>query len=261
MGSEGDGTEASLTEDDDLCMVSVMAYGARLLMLAVVIVVLGSAGCGGSGRDPLSPRLRTVGAEAIRARALLLISDDLSPTFGTFDTRASPSNNQGSCGDVAGPDLTKLTETAEVYGDGIINGDEGAYYFPSAYVFVSAAQAARAQALSVGPADSKCLVEIVRDRLKPLLAWARKHGKPAGYTGRSDSAFSRKIDGVTVRGQQVILNATAELKVRESAYDIFFRRGRALAEVWSIGVWDASGPRIRNKIVAAEVRHLNRHRF
>lgn len=204
-------------------------------------------------RDPMSPRLRPVAADVRRAHALLLSRADLPPGFHSFNTGASPSNNTGPCGAIASPNLSALTETAEVYGAGLANTDSGANYLPSAYVFVSAAEAARAQALYSAPAAVKCSIAIAKTRLK---------GIPAKITGQSAFYIARKLGSVAVRARQAILNVkVGRLTLRIEASLIFFRRGRALAEVWTSSPWTAATRRTWQDVLSAVVRRLQRSGF
>jgi hypothetical protein len=204
-----------------------------------------------SNREPGSPRLRLVQADMRRARRLLLREAQLSRGFDTFDTGASPSNNGGSC-DRPGPDLATLTETAEVYGAGLVNGDLGVYFVPSAYVFVSSTEAAKAQRLAA-PVAAQCAVVLVKQRLK---------GASARILGKVLSSVSRTTDGIVIRGTQAIFHVRISgLSLRMEASLLFFRRGRALCEVWSSGPWTRTTRRTWEDAVAAVSQNLRRSRF
>jgi len=206
-----------------------------------------------SNRVPGSPRLRPVRVEMRRARRLLLTEAQLPRGFDTFDTGASPLNNGGSC-DRLGPDLTALTETAEVYGAGLVNGDLGVYYVPSAYVFVSSAEAARAQRLDAAArVAAQCAVVLVKQRLK---------GASAKILGRTFNSVSRTTDGVVIEGRQAILHVQISgLSLRMEASLLFFRRGRALCEVWTSGPWTSTTRRTWKGAIAAVSQNLRRSRF
>src|ERR1700752_1776704 len=117
----------------------VVATTAAVLVLAEVSV----ADVG--GRDPHNPQLRPVAADIHRVRSLLLTIADLPRGFHIY----RPYTDQlpkftGTCGKLADPDLSALTETANVSEQVLANTDSGAEYLPPAYVFASRAQAARA---------------------------------------------------------------------------------------------------------------------
>jgi hypothetical protein len=203
-----------------------------------------------AARDPKSPRLRPVAADTRIAPRLLLTEAELPRGFRTFKTGASQTNNIGECGAVGQPDLSTLTETAEVYGAGLANRDTGVYYFPSAYVFVTPAEASRAQILSTAPKTTQCTAKIVQARLARL---------PTKTLGQRTTLVVRNDRGVALRARQTIRDIrVGSLTLRVEASLIFLRRGRAVAEVWTSGPWDAATRKTWNDAVSAVAEQLLR---
>ena len=225
---------------------------ARVLALLVGLLAVAAAPAAAS-RDPRSPRLRPVPADVRIAKGLILLKADLPRGFHTFSSGASPNNNVGSCSRKTDPDLSALTETAEVYGAGLRHGYTGVEYVPSAYVFVSAAQASQAQRLYTSPMVEGCAVTTAKERLKGLQA--KLLGQTLRLVSREPSG------GVVVRGRQAILSLrVGTVKFQAEASLIFLRRGRALCEVWTSGLWDASTRRTWNDAITAVSRRLRRSR-
>lgn len=223
---------------------AVKAVAVTLVGVAGLLL----AGCGSStGRVQGSPQLHPVRAEVRQARRLLLTKAELRRGFDTFDSGASPSNNSGYCHD--GPDLSALSETAEMYGAGLVNGDLRVFYVPSAYVFVSQAQAARAERGYTAPDSATCAVVLVKQRLK---------GASAKIDAQKLLFVQRRIGAVTVKARRAILTVTIQgLKFRMEASLIFFLRGRAVVEVWTVGPWDATTRRTWEAAVGVVARNIN----
>jgi len=225
----------------------------------VTVAVFGTALSADAGRDPSSPRLHPVARDVHEAHAVLLTRADLPAGFSTFNSGASPTNNSGSCNGVD-LDLSALTESAEVYGAGLQNDDSGADYVPSVYVFISAKQAAQAQALYTARVAWKCSLQLAHDRLR---------GLPATVTGQKLQLVAKTMSGVSVRARQAVLTVRAVLNARSKKFLvlrveaslIFFRRGRAVAEVWTVEPWTTHTQRTWNDAVSAVVRRLRDSSF
>lgn len=219
--------------------------------------VLGASGCG--GQRSKTARLQPVPADAIRARAALLMSDQLPRRFHRFErigpvTRmfASPIDSLSACR-ASQPDLSGLTETAGVIDTGLTNTYSGDYYFPSVHVFASSGDAERAIDLLSGATAYPCEVAITKKRLQVV---------DARVTGQSLNFVRQHKDGVDIRARQAILRAKAaaySFRVETSA--IYLRRGRALSEIWTSGPWNAATRRTWNAAVSAAARDLARSGF
>lgn len=222
--------------------------GVGLLLASLTIFNSSASG----QREPGSARLRPVPADTRRARQLLLTVAQLPHGFETFNTGASPQNNRGSCSG-RGPNLSALTENAEVYGAGLANGDLGVYYVPSAYVFVSAEQAARAERLDTASEAAQCAIELVKRRLKGASATVLRH---------TSNFISRATDTVVVKGRQSIFDVEISgVRLRMEASLIFLRRGRALAEVWTSGPWNKATRRTWEDALSEVSQNLRRSSF
>jgi hypothetical protein len=231
------------------CVVPVMAAAAFAMAGGSVAVA--------AGRDTHDPRFRPVSADFPRARSLVLTKADLRRGFHVYREHGDPSPLfTGSCGKLADPDLSALTETANVSGRVLANIDSGAEYLSTAAVFASAAQAARAQALETGPDDVKCGVSIAENRLMLLTG-------PYTVTGETQHIVARIDDGVIVRARQMILNVkvSPNFRFRLEVSFILLRHGRALSEIRTSSPWNAATRQTWNDAVDAAARHLTRSGF
>lgn len=229
----------------------------RLTIFVIVPSLLTAGLAAAGGRDSHDPRLRAVAADIQRARTLLLTKADLPHGFHIYREQGDPSPEfTGFCGRLADPDLSALTETANVSGRVLANINTGAEYLPTAYVFASAAQAARAQTLETGPDEVKCGISIAKNRLMLLTG-------PYTVTGRTPHMVARTDDGVIVRARQVILDVKVRpnFPFRLEVSFIFLRHGRALSEIRTISDWDAGTRPTWNGAVDAAARHLKRSGF
>jgi hypothetical protein len=212
--------------------------------------------------DQHRPHLRLIVDDVLRVRGLLLKGRDIPGggfhPYHPYDTPL-PSFT-GTCGALADPNLSALTATADVSGRVVANVNSGAEFLPSGYVFRSPAEAARAQALETEPDYVPCEVALIKQRFE---------GSPFSTTGlQRRHVISRDIDGVTVRGQQVVV--TLKYKdIRESIETsfIFFRHGRGLFELRTSTPWGgkyvngAVEHREWTDAIDATVRHLKRSGF
>jgi hypothetical protein len=175
--------------------------------------------------------------DVLKARGSLLKGRDIAGggfhPYVPNETQLPPFT--GKCDTLADPNLSALTATAVVQGRVWANVNSGAEFLPSAYVFPSAAQAARAQTLETGPDYVPCEVALIKQRLE---------GIPYTITGRTRRVIARSIDGVTVRGQQVILSLTVKPKypIQVESSFMFFRHGRALFELRTSTPWNPVKP-------------------
>lgn len=226
--------------------------GGIVSALVAALMVPESSGAG-ARRDPRSPKLRPAPADVRHAVTLLLSRSQLPPGFHTFSTGASPANNVGQCHSIADPDLSALTETAEVYGAGLANTESGVLYMPSAFVFVSAAQARRAQDLETTPEDYGCAVVIAKERLQTV---------GAKVTSYAYAHLVRHDDGVEITARQAILSAkVARYTFRVETSLIFLRRGRGLCEIVTSGPWNLATRRTRQDAISAEIARLRSSGF
>lgn len=218
---------------------------------AVVAVMVIGVPAASARRDPRSPQLRPVSVDVRRATRLLLSRSELPHGFHTFKTGASTTNNVGACHAIVDPDLSALTETAEVYGAGLANTYSGVLYFPAAYVFVSAKEAARAQALDATSADNRCAALMAKKRLQLV---------GAQITASTYVVTTRRQSGVSVIARQAVLGARVDrYRFKTEASLIFLRRGRELSEILTSGPWNAATHRTWEDAIDAVVRNLRRY--
>jgi hypothetical protein len=229
----------------------------RLAVLVIVLSLLTAGLAAATARDTHDPRLRPVAADIQRARSLLLAKADLPHGFHIYRKYGDQLPKfTGLCGKLADPDLSALTETANVSGRVIANTYSGAEYLPTAYVFASAAQAARAQTLETGPDSAKCSISLAKTRLMLLTG-------PYKVTGETNHIVARTHDGVSVRARQVILDVevSPNYPFRLEVSFIFLRHGRALSEIRTSSPWDAATRRTWDDAVNAAARRLLRSGF
>jgi hypothetical protein len=229
----------------------------RLAILVIVLSLLTAGLAAAGGRDTHDPRLRPVAADIQRARSLVLTKADLPHGFHIYRKYGDPSPEfTGFCGRLADPDLSALTETANVSGRVLANTYSGAEYLPTAYVFASAAQAAQAQTLETGPGDVKCAISIAKNRLMLLTG-------PYTVTGETQHIVARTDGGVVVRARQVILDVKVRpnCRFRLEASFILLRHGRALSEIRTSSPWDAATRQTWDDAVNAAARRLRRSGF
>jgi hypothetical protein len=235
--------------------IQIVIFRLAILVLALSLLTAGLAAAG--GRDTHNPRLRPVAADIQRARSLVLTTADLPHGFHLYRDHGDPlSKFTGTCGTLADPDLSALTETANVSGRVLANTYSGAEYLPTAYVFASAVQAVRAQTLQTGPEYVKCGISILKNGLKQLRA-------PYTVTGETRHIVARTEDGVSVRGRQAILDVkvSPNYPVRVQVSFIFLRHGRAVSELRMSSTWTAATRQTWNDAVIAAARRLRRSGF
>ena len=232
---------------------TIPAVILRVALFVFVLSLLPAGLAAAAGRDTHGPRLRPVAADIQRARSLVLTKADLPHGF---HIGATTPEFTGSCGTLADPDLSALTETASVSAQALANINSGAEYLPTAYVFASPAQAARAQILETGPDYAKCGIALANKRLMLLTG-------PYTVTGETQHIVARTDDGVIVRARQVILDAKASpnFPFRTEVSFIVLRHGRALSEIRTSSPWTAATRQTWNDAVDAAVRHLKRSGF
>jgi hypothetical protein len=222
-----------------------------------IAAIAGSSVALACGQGMHNPRLRLVAADVQRARSLVLTTTDLPQGFHLYREHGDPlSKFTGSCGKLANPDLSALTETASVSGRVLANTDSGAEYLPTAAVFATASQAARAQMLQTGQEYANCAVSIIRNELKQLTA-------PYTVTEETQHIVARTEEGVVVRGRQAILDVkvSPNYLVRVQVSFVFLRRGRALSEIRMSSTWNAATRQTWNDAVSAATRRLKRSGF
>lgn len=192
-----------------------------------------------------------------RARSLVLQLADL-PYYG-FRVGHSTPEFTGSCGRLADPDLSALTETADVSGRAISNLNSGAEYLSTAHVFVTATQAARAQTLESGSDYVSCGISLAKKRLKLLTG-------PYTVTRETHQLLARTYAGVIVRAQQVVLDVKARpnFPFQLEVSFIVLRHGRALSEIRTSSPWGDKSPATRktwNDALVAAADRLKRSGF
>jgi hypothetical protein len=232
----------------------VVADLQRLCAGAVSVVTAGAG-------NRHAARLAPVAADVVRAQGLLVTKADLPSGFHIHNPNASAQLPEftGDCANIADPDLSKLIETANVSNPVLENIDSGAQYLPTAAVFASPAQAAKAQALETGPADVPCGVALIKKRLETV---------PLTITGQTSDVITRTIGGVTVRGREVLVtmrvNPNFTLQIEDGF--IFLRHGRALSELrtsipWGKSAGDPDPRTTLDDVINAAARRLRHSGF
>ena len=232
--------------------IETVIFRLAILLIVLSLLPVGLAVARGQGTH--DPRLRPVAADIQRARSLLVTKADLPHGFHIYREQGDQLPKfTGLCGTLADPDLSALTETANVAGRVLANTYSGAEYLPTAYVFASAGQAARAQTLETGPDFVKCAASLAKKRLMLL-------GGPYTVTGETPHIVARTEGGVVVRARQVILDVkvSPNYPFRLEVSFIFLRRGRALSEIRTSSPWGADTRRTWNETVDAGARRLKR---
>jgi hypothetical protein len=230
---------------------------ARVAILVTVLSLLTAGLAAAEGRNTHDPRLRPVAADIQRARSLLLAKGDLPHGFHVYRKYGDQVPKfAGLCGSLAYPDLSALTETASASGRALANTNSGAEYLPTAYVFTSGAQAARAQTLETGPYSAQCGISLAKTRLALLTG-------PYKVTAQTSHIVARTEDGVSVRARQVILDVkvSPNFPLRLEVSFILLRHGRALSEIRTSSPWDAATRRTWDDAVKAAARRLLRSGF
>jgi hypothetical protein len=226
----------------------------RLAIFAIPLSLLTAGFAAAAGRDAHDPQLHPVAADLQRARSLVLAKADLPHGF---QIGATTPEFTRSCGRLADPDLSALTETATVSGRVLANINSGAEYLPTAYVFASAAQAARAQTLETGPDYVKCGISLAEKRLMLLTG-------PYTVTGKTQHIVALTDDGAIVRARQVILNVKVHpnFRFRVEVSFILLRHGRAFSEIRTSSTCDAAATcQTWKDAVDAAARRLKRSGF
>jgi hypothetical protein len=168
--------------------------------------------------------------------------DDLYASDAHWPYAAQLFEFTGNCGTLVNPNLSGLTATANVLGRVVASERSGAEFLPSGYVFRAPAQAAKAQALETAPNYVPCEVELIKERLDNASSFYIG-GVKYTITRQTQHVIARTIDGVLVRGQQVVLDVTNKPKFVASFPEsletsfIFFRYGRALFELRTSTPW------------------------
>lgn len=223
----------------------------RVVFFVAVSVALFNASPSAALRDPHSPQLRSRPSDIARARKLLLVEAVLPHGFHAIVTGASPSNNGGSCGGVD-PDLSSLTETAEAYGNELLNPAFGAYG-SVADVFISPSEAARAQRLDTAPDTVACAASIAKRFLV---------GAHATASAQRFTFSARQVGRTRIVARGVVLTtriAGRKAEVMASMY--FLRRGRALSVLLAYGKVTSASNRTTTRAIETMSRNLARERF
>ena len=205
-------------------------------------------------RNSTDPHLQPVAAEAGVAKRLLLTIDQLPNGFQADFARAAP-NIKDDCD--PRPNLSGLTATAEAYGRGWLNGSAGAAYSSEAIIFVSPAEAARAEELLAGPWSIRCTGVLINRRIDSFRKVVARVPRP------TESLITRRINAVDLRSRQAIVRGELGSGVSFSmeASLIFLRHGSALVGLWVVEPHDKRTRRIRQDVVAAVLNRLQRSRF
>jgi hypothetical protein len=194
------------------------------LVLAGALLI--SAPAAVASRDPNSPVLRTVASDVRAAKALLLRRAILGSRFHASPSGASPNNNSGSCAGFD-PNLRALTETAEVYGDLLADRSDGLLFTSEAEVYVSRAEAAKAQALETRPGAGRCVASLAKKAAGTGVVVVKKKVTPISFTvgGMQARAWDAQLL-VSTNGRQVPVEATV----------FIYRHGRALSSLFFSGL-------------------------
>jgi hypothetical protein len=226
-----------------------------------MVLSLLTAGLAAAGvRDSHSPRLRPVASDVQRARTLLLTKIDLPSGFHIPNGQLP--GFTGDCGNLDDPNLSGLIETANVSNPVLESVDSGLQFLPTAAVFASPAQAAKAQALETGPDAVKCAISIIKTRLMLI------RGARVTVTGETQHTIARTDDGVIVRARQAILavKVSPNFPFQMEVSFVFLRHGRALSEIRTFNSWFSATSRratLRpwNDAIDAAARRLGRSGF
>lgn len=232
---------------------SSLAVLATIVILALTVTLVAVSRSHTGGRDPKSPRLRPVAGDVRRARKLLLTKVQLPSGFHTFNSGAATKRYAGPCGKKLEPNLSALTETAEVYGFGLAHGYTGVQYVSLVRVFISAAEALQAQTLLTSSEEDECVVEIARARLK---------GLPAKILAQSLTQLSRIENGAIVRARRAILRVrVGNVLFQDEASLIVLRRGRTLCELLTSGSWESRTRKTWADAISVVSHNLGRSSF
>ena len=179
-----------------------------------------------ASRDPNSPILHPVASDVRAAKSLLLNRAILGSRFQASPSSTSPSNNSGSCAGFD-PNLRALTETAEVYGDLLADRSEGLLFTSEAEVYVSSAEAAKAQALETAPGAGRCVASVAKKAAGTNAVVLKKKVTPISFTvgGLRAKAWDALLL-VRTNGRQLPVEATV----------FVYRHGRAVSSVFASGL-------------------------
>jgi hypothetical protein len=198
-----------------------------LLLLAVGLVATVPAAY--AKRDPNDPKLTPVTADVRAAKTLLLRRTTLGGSFQASPSGVTPTNdNNGGCAGFD-PNLRSLTETAEVYGDVLVDRSEGLLFTSEAGVFVSAAQASRAVVLQTQPGAGRCMASSARKAAGAGAVVLKKKVTPVAFL----------VGGLDVKGWDAVL--VVKLNGRQLAVEstvFFYRHGRAVSALAFAGISD-----------------------
>jgi hypothetical protein len=194
------------------------------LVLAGALLVSAPVALG--GRDPSSPVLRPVASDVRAAKTLLLTQAILGSRFQASPSGTSASNNSGACAGFD-PNLRALTETAEVYGDLLTDRSDGLLVTSEAEVYVSSAEAAKAQALETAPGAGRCVASVAKKAAGAGAVIVKKKVTPVSFTigGLRAKAWDAQLL-VRANGRQVPVEATV----------FVYRHGRALSSLFFTGI-------------------------
>lgn len=199
-----------------------------------------------ASRDPNSPILHPTASDVRAAKSLLLERAILGSRFQASPSGASPNNNSGSCAGFD-PNLRALTETAEVYGDLLTDRSEGLLFTSEAEVYVSSAEAARAQALETAPGAGRCVASLAKKAAGTNAVVLKKKVTPISLTvgGVRAKAWDAQLL-VRANGRQAPVEATV----------LVYRHGRAVSSVFASGLESQAASQYSRIASAQMVRAL-----
>lgn len=224
---------------------AVLSAGPLLLLAGALLVSTPTAV---ASRDPNSPILRPVASDVRAAKTLLLGQAILGSGFQASPSRTSPNNNSGSCAGFD-PNLRVLTETAEVYGDLLVDRSEGLLFTSEAEVFVSSAEAAKAQALETVPGAGQCVASVAKKAAGTGAVIVKKKVTPISIT--VGAARAKAWDAqllVRANGRQLLVEATL----------FTYRHGRAVSSLFFSGLANQAAAQYSHMASAQMARALLR---
>lgn len=179
-----------------------------------------------ASRDPNSPILHPVASDVRAAKSLLLSRTILGSRFQASRSGTSPNSNSGSCAGFD-PNLRALRETAEVYGDLLVDRSEGLLFTSEAEVYVSSLEAAKAQALETAPGAGRCVASVAE--------------KAAGTNAvvvvkKNVTPVSLVVGGLRAKAWDALLLVRANgRQVPVEAAVFVYRHGRAVSSLFISG--------------------------
>jgi hypothetical protein len=216
--------------------ISLVIVGASLLAAPAAV----------ARRDPNSPSLHPVASDVRAAKTLLLRRSTLGSSFHASPSGTTANHNSGSCAGFD-PNLRALTETAEVYGDLLLDRREGLLFTSEAETYLSPAEAVEAQTLETAPGAGRCVASLAKKAAGERAVILKKKLAPIGFIAGALQARGWDAELlVRTSGHQVPVEATL----------IVYRLGRAVSALVGEGVETRSAARYSREASAEMVAAL-----